>query len=123
MTDLKDIEEAIVTYTARAAEKLRRQNSACGEISVFLMYQDMCANDYSIKTTSFYELLPTPTSNTVELAKAALRILEKLFFTGRTYKKGGVMLSRFVSDDAIQGNLFNPYTQSQPPVDVGFRQY
>ena len=37
VTDLSDIKEAIATYTARTAEKLRRQHSAAGMINVFVV--------------------------------------------------------------------------------------
>src|SRR5437762_865103 len=37
VTELKDIKEAVATYTSRAAEKLRRQRSAASVISVFVV--------------------------------------------------------------------------------------
>jgi hypothetical protein len=37
VTDLKDIKEAVATYTSRAAEKLRRQFGAASVVSVFVV--------------------------------------------------------------------------------------
>jgi DNA polymerase V len=110
VTELKDIEEAVATYTARAAEKLRRQESAAGEISVFMMFQDMDVpkGEYVVRSIGNFELLPSPTSNTIYLTKVALKLIRAVFFKGRIYKKAGVILSRIVPDDSIQGNLFNP---------------
>ena len=36
--ELRELKEAVATYVARAAEKLRRQQSAAGSISVFLVH-------------------------------------------------------------------------------------
>ncbi len=40
VTNFKDIQEAVATYTARAAEKLRRQKSAARILEVFLISQE-----------------------------------------------------------------------------------
>ena len=106
--DLKDIEQAVVAYTSRACEKLRRQDGAAGEISVFLMYQDLTSREYATMNTSHYHTLDSPTSNTLTLSKVALEVLRKIYFSGRKYKKCGVILSKIVKDTSIQGNLFNP---------------
>ncbi|TAG12192.1 MAG: SOS mutagenesis and repair protein UmuC, partial [Sphingobacteriia bacterium] len=45
VTELKDIKEAIATYTARAAEKLRRQHSAAACISVFVVPKETHTTD------------------------------------------------------------------------------
>jgi DNA polymerase V len=108
VTDLKEIEEAISTYTLRAAEKLRRQYSATGCIQIFLMYRDMDSKDYTVKSTGSFFNLPYATSNSIELAAIAVKLARQCFFKGRIYKKGGVMLSKIVNDNSLQGNLFNP---------------
>ncbi len=110
VTELKDIEEAVATYTARACEKLRRQNGAAGELSVFLMFQDMNApkGDYIVRSLGNVELIPTPSSNTIFLTKVALKLIRQIYFSGRIYKKAGVMLNKIVPDNSVQGNLFDP---------------
>jgi len=108
VTELNEIEEAIASYTARAAEKLRRQFCAAGEMSVFIMYQDMNApkGEYVVRNSWNYELLPVPTSDTIALTKMALQLVRPLYYKGRVYKKAGVLLSRIVPDTPVQGNLF-----------------
>ncbi len=110
VTELKDIEEAIATYTARAAEKLRRQSGAAGELSVFLLYQDTLQKEYTVRSMGSYELLPVASSDTVYLTKIALRLVNSIFKKGLKYKKGGVLLSRIVADSALQANLFTENT-------------
>jgi DNA polymerase V len=108
VTDLKEIKEAVATYTSRAAEKLRRQHSAASVLSVFVVAKEESrqASFHRGTTLSSYIILPKATSSTHELIKPALELAEKIFQSGRTYKKAGVVLSGIVADSSIQGNLF-----------------
>jgi len=110
VTKLSDIKEAIATYTSRAAEKLRRQNSAAGMINVFVVTNEKEeAVDQHFRhgpTYSTHAVLPYPTSQTNELIKPAMALAEQLYDQGKKYKKAGVILSSIVPDDFIQGNLF-----------------
>ena len=108
VTELRDLEEAIATYTSRAAEKLRRQFSTTGEIGVFLLYQDKSYKEYVVKSSSHYMRLPVATSDTFALVKAAIDLLQRIYYKNRIYKKGGVMFSNIVPDSSLQGNLFEP---------------
>ncbi len=106
--NIGDIKEAIATYTSRAAEKLRRQQSAANIISVFVVPKEQSHNTYFRHgpTVSSYTTLPVATSATNELIKPAVLLVDKLYEQGRIYKKAGVMLSGLVPDATIQGNLF-----------------
>jgi DNA polymerase V len=112
--NIDDIKEAVATYTSRAAEKLRRQHSAAGIISVFVVTKEENHNvsfNYGA-THSKYATLPTATSFTNELIKPAVALVDYLFEKGKLYKKAGVMLSGLVPDVSIQGNLFVPETKN-----------
>ncbi len=106
--NIADIKEAVATYTSRAAEKLRRQQSAASIISVFVVPKEQNHNAHFRHgpTVSSYITLPVATSCTNELIKPAVLLVDKLFEAGRIYKKAGVMLSGLVPDETIQGNLF-----------------
>ncbi len=106
--NISDIKEAVATYTSRAAEKLRRQQSAASIISVFVVPKEQSNNTYFRHgpTVSSYITLPIATSATNELIKPAVKLVDKLYEEGRIYKKAGVMLSGLVPDVTIQGNLF-----------------
>jgi DNA polymerase V len=111
VTNLKDIKEAVATYAARAAEKLRRQKGAASVISTFLVTQEKIDGPRFKHglTISAYTTLPEPTSLTNELIKPALRMAEQLFEQGKNYKKAGVILSGIVPDSSVQGNMFEQY--------------
>ncbi|MEO7531249.1 MAG: Y-family DNA polymerase [Sediminibacterium sp.] len=108
VSDLKDIKEAVATYTSRAAEKLRRQNSAATTISVFVVPKEESHNTRFRHgpTISSHVILPLATSLTNELIKPAIALVERLYEKGKLYKKAGVMLSGIVPDNSIQGSLF-----------------
>lgn len=110
VSDLNSIKEAVATYTSRAAEKLRRQNSAARVISVFIVAkeQEHFIDFRRGPSIGSHATLSNPTSVTNELIKSAIGLVDQLYKPGKMYKKAGVMLSGLVPDASIQGNLFVP---------------
>jgi DNA polymerase V len=110
VSNIQDIKEAVATYTSRAAEKLRRQQSAANIISVFIVKkeQDHMTNFKHGSSITGYTTLPVATSITNELIKPAVQLVDTLYEHGNSYKKAGVMLSGLVPDESIQANLFVP---------------
>ena len=113
--NIVDIKEAVATYTSKAAEKLRRQQSAANIISVFVVPREQSHHTHFRHgpIISSYVTLPVATSSTHELIKPAVKLVDKLFEKGRLYKKAGVMLSGLVPDTTIQGNLFAAETDNK----------
>ena len=111
VTSIADIKEAIATYTARAAEKLRRQHSAATVINTFVVPREERKEGERFRhgpMISASTVLLQPTCITNELIKPAVKMAERLYQEGEHYKKAGVMLSGLVPDDSVQGNLFEP---------------
>lgn len=106
--DLKDLREAIATYTSRAAEKLRRQACAARMIDVFIVTNDQRGKEYRYNPQTKHKtaVLPRATANTNELIHHAVCLVEKLYKQGPKYLKAGVILSGITPDKSIQGNLF-----------------
>jgi DNA polymerase V len=112
--DIDSLKEAVATYTARAAEKLRRQYCAAKYINVFVVTNDKKSDHYEYKPQTYHchVILPNATSNTGELIQYAVPLIEKLYRNGSKYLKAGVMLGGIVPDESIQGNLFNSYSEN-----------
>jgi DNA polymerase V len=111
VTSIGDIKEAIATYTARAAEKLRRQHSAATVIRTFVVPKEERKEGETFRhglMMSASTILLQPTAITNKLIKPAVKMVEKLYKEGEKYKKAGVMLSGLVPDNSVQGNLFEP---------------
>ncbi|MBK7305657.1 MAG: Y-family DNA polymerase [Chitinophagaceae bacterium] len=105
--ELRELREAVATYITRAAEKLRRQNSAAKTISVFLVTNNYNSHyEYKPASFSLYTTLPFATSLTNLLIEHAMPLVEQLYSKGSKYLKAGVILSGIVPDNAVQFNLF-----------------
>jgi DNA polymerase V len=108
VTNKEHIKEAIATYITRAAEKLRRQQSAASVIYVFVVpKQENNGGKFRHgNSVGGYVHLPLATAATNELIKPAVELVDQLFEEGCIYKKAGVILSSIVPDESVQGNLF-----------------
>ena len=93
-----EMEEAIANYVARAAEKLRQQDSLTSRLTIF------------IKTNSFTINFPYPTAFTPDLLKHALEGLKMIYQEGYSYYKAGVYLSRITPQSFLQPDLFGNFS-------------
>lgn len=105
VTDLASLEEAVSLYTSHAAEKLRRQNSYAGAITVFINTSrfNKPEDNYS---NAFRVSLSPQTASTIVLTKAAIWGLRKIYRRGYQYQKAGVILSALVDAQTRQADLF-----------------
>lgn len=112
ITTKEELIEAVATYTARAAEKLRRQDSLTASLSLFIRTNQFNSSipQYS---NSFSIAIPYPTAFTPELIKYALTGLNAIYRDGFRYKKAGVFLSKITSIDAVQPDLFGDFSMDE----------
>ncbi|PSJ15843.1 Y-family DNA polymerase [Nitrosomonas supralitoralis] len=105
ITSLTDLEEAVSLYISRASEKLRRQHSYTGSISVFIN-----TSRFSKPKDNYFNViripLPTQSASTIVLTKAAIWGLRKIYRHGYKYQKAGVILSNLVDTEIRQTDLF-----------------
>jgi nucleotidyltransferase/DNA polymerase involved in DNA repair len=91
VTALPELREAVASYTARAAEKLRRQQLAAAHLMVFIetnRFKPGDAQGYAARPVR----LPVATSDSGKLISAALAGLAAIWRDGYRYKKAGVVL-------------------------------
>jgi len=100
-----ELSEAVSTYVARAAEKLRRQASVAAAIHVFV--QTNRFNDEPQYDAGRLVPLPEPSDDTLVLTHYALLGLKAIFRPGYRYKKAGIMLSLLSDKASRQGSLFD----------------
>lgn len=106
ITDYSILTEAVSEFTVSCARKLREQKTAAGAITVFIHtnpFRESSIQFYASRTIS----LEVATNSSSELTKAALGVLKEMFKPGYELKKAGVIVSQIVTEDAIQGSLFN----------------
>lgn len=105
LDDLTTLEEAVSTYAARCAAKLRRQKTAAGVMLVFL-HTNRFRNDLPQYGKNIVIKLPVSTNSTIELIKFAKIGINEIFKKGYKYKKAGVIVSDIVPQNIVQSNLF-----------------
>ena len=105
VTDVTYLKEAVSTYATRCSEKLRKQNSVCNMLTVFI-HTDPFSNDkYQYLSKTIH--LEVSTNSQIELVKLALKVLKVLFKDGLKYKKAGVIVNGLESANNIQTGLFS----------------
>lgn len=105
LTSLEPIEQAISVYAARAAEKLRQQDSLAQTIHVFLHTSPFEPNYVSHSTTA---QLPYATNDARVIGKLARQCIRQLYAPGNRYLKAGIGLIQLCSVHYQQCDLFHP---------------
>ena len=101
----EQLKERIVTFTTLSADKLRRQNSLCTHLALFI--QTNIHKESEAQYSNQIEVkLPFPTSSTLELVEFAVMGLKNIFRPHYHYKRAGVTLYQFVDADQYQMSLF-----------------
>ncbi|UEB97824.1 translesion error-prone DNA polymerase V subunit UmuC [Pseudomonas sp. HN2] len=110
LTQIEPIKEAVATYTQRAAEKLRAQNSLCKKIRVSIRTGMFNPEEAKYANGALVEL-PYPTNDVRLMTKAATEAVNRLFRPGYKYSKAEVLLMDLRQHGEFTDDLF---AQSQP---------
>jgi DNA polymerase V len=103
--DLDPLKEAVASYIAMAAEKLRAQKSLAGTVQVYIRtnpHKD--APQYQRGLTI---PLPEATDDTLRLTRAALWGLKRIYRPGFAYQKAGVVLLNLAEASVVQLPMFS----------------
>lgn len=101
-----ELEEAVASYIAKAAEKLRAQASLAGAVQVYIQTSVFKPESPQYQKGMTVPL-PEPTSDTRVLTQWAIRILHRIYRPGFGYHKAGVMLLDLVPITHRQFALFD----------------
>lgn len=104
-TELADLEERVTSFAVSCAEKLRRQQSECSSLSVFVL-TNRFRNDLPQYDRNINIKLPFATSSSIEIARYAVFGLRSIFKAGYSYKKAGVILNDFTPSNQKQLSIF-----------------
>ena len=96
ITDYEHMRQAICSYAAREAEKLRGEHQYCRFISAFVKTSPFALNEPYYGNSASVRLL-TPTQDSRDIINAAIKCLDKIWKDGHRYQKAGVMLGDFFS--------------------------
>ena len=106
--EFDDLVESVCTYTAKAAEKLRKEHRKAAGVNIYFQYYPeyepvRLDGGFTSMTVTF----ETPTSNTGRMLSAITPKLRGIFIPGRRYKKSGVLFFGLESDTNRQIDLFS----------------
>ncbi len=105
-SDFDNIKERVSTFATSCAEKLRRQNSCCNMILVFIhtngYRKDLPQYNRNIIIKTHY-----PTNSSIDIIKLAVLGLGKIFKKGYQYKKVGVIVMGITPESEKQLAMFS----------------
>ena len=114
-TKMEDISERVATFTASCAEKLRRQNSHCNMIMVFI-HTNGFRKDQPQYSRNIVIKTDFPTNSTIELNHYAQIGLQQIFKEGYHYKKAGVIVMGLTPNTETQLSLFSSSNPKHQPL-------
>ena len=106
VSSLSELSEAVITYTTRVAEKLRRQKSVTAMVCVFIQTDPFKKKDRQYNPGRRIHLT-NPTDDTRILINAVLTGLKSIYKPGFSYKKAGVLLDELLPFSQHQKSLFD----------------
>ena len=110
--DLRLLEQAVATFTVRAAERLRRNDLVAGGIAVHIRTPRHGSGQlYDVTAQS--PLMPA-TADTTAMLQVGKRLLTSIYKEGPGYAKAGIMLYDLCPVGSQQGSLLVP---SKPETD------
>ncbi len=103
LTEYKELSAALAEFCSRAAEKLRRQQSVVGCITVFIRTNPFNPQEPQYQRSASIKL-SAATQDTRTIIPTANRVLKEIFKTGYGYQKCGVQLSD-IKPELLPGQL------------------
>ena len=106
LTSFSDLEERVSTFASSCAEKMRKQQSSCQALLVFVR-SDPHKKDAISYRNSCVLTLPYTTNSSIILSSYAVSGLRKIFKENVAYKKAGVMIMGLLPTEKRQLSLFD----------------
>lgn len=91
LTQYHELAEALACFSSRAAEKLRKQHSVTGSVSVFIRTNAHNVNEPQYQR-SIRMVLNQASSDSRKIISIAKKLLQEIFKTGYRYQKCGIIL-------------------------------
>jgi DNA polymerase V len=112
---LDQVSERVATFTAHCAEKIRKQQSQCNLVMVFVKTNGFSA-DAPQYSRSIVIKTDYPTDSTIDLNRYAQIGLKAIFKEGYQYKKAGVICMGLTPNATVQLSLFTTANPKHQPL-------
>lgn len=111
LTKKEDVRERVETFGMYCSERLRKQNTCCKMVTVFVQ-TNRFRKDLPEYRNAATRILPNPTNSSILIGRVVNELFEDIFKEGFHYKKAGVIVNDFVPEDQRLINLFEEDTQN-----------
>jgi DNA polymerase V len=105
ITDIENLKERVSTFAVSCAEKLRKQNSHCNLLTVFIQ-TNRFNSEQPQHNKSIVLHLPYATNSSITISQFAMKGLEAIYQKGFYFKKAGIIVSGITPQNEKQMNLF-----------------
>lgn len=112
LTKKDDVYERVETFGMYCSEKLRKQNTCCKMITVFVQ-TNRFRTDLPEYRNAKTVVLANPTNSSIIIGKAVHELFDAIFVEGFHYKKAGVIVNDFVPENERLISLFEKDCQNQ----------
>lgn len=112
LTKKEDVRERVETFGMYCSERLRKQNTCCKMVTVFVQ-TNRFRKDLPEYRNAATRVLPNPTNSSIIIGRVVHELFETIFKEGFHYKKAGVIVNDFVPESERLINLFEEDAQNQ----------
>lgn len=116
VTAFDELHEAVATFAANCALKLRREGSCASLLTVFI-----CTSPFNEPDKKYWgtrsTALPFPTQDSIALVRAAGQVLASIFRPGFGYKKAGVIVDGLRPVQPAATTPLPLFTDEEPAAD------
>lgn len=112
LTKKEEVRERVETFGMYCSERLRKQNTCCKMITVFVQ-TNRFRKDLPEYKNAMTRILSNPTNSSILIGRVVNELFEAVYREGFHYKRAGVMVNDFVPEDQRQIGLFEEDIQNQ----------
>lgn len=107
IADFESLKERILTFASVCSEKLRKQNSSCTTVILYLKKNKFKVNQGDKYNFYRMESLPFATNTSFSIGQAATKMLNDIYQEGTAYKKAGIIVTTIIPQGQKQFSLFD----------------
>ncbi|EJL75671.1 Y-family DNA polymerase [Chryseobacterium populi] len=112
LTRKEQVRERVETFGMYCSERLRKQNTCCKMITVFVQ-TNRFRKDLPEYRNAITRILPNPTNSSILIGRVVNELFEEIYKEGFHYKRAGVIVNDFVPENERLISLFEEDTQNQ----------
>lgn len=114
VTALEDLTQAVCSYAATGAEKLRKEQQTASGMNIYYQYYpEYSPSPLPGGCTAITVIFPEPTNHTRNILSFLTPHLKGIFIAGRRYKKAGIIYFGLESTVNFQGDLFADHAKEE----------